>query len=233
MKSSARTKTPDPITDKWLAKHLGKRSRATREVRDMPGLFVRFTVLGRIEFEARYLRSWPMRVAGMHAKNRLILGEFPAMNIEQARTERSKFTEEIRSGIDPASTRPFQRTRKGHFESAEDLFWHWFDELPEKLFSDTRVEQRVVIAEYETFIFPYVAALSDWDPINRPIEDWLDGLAEAYIEDPTVARRLMWGVKRALALAVDTGALHENPLANTSFLDLERYTAEQVKEGYL
>jgi hypothetical protein len=49
----------------------------------------------------------------MHAKNRLILGEFPTMSIEQARTERSKFTDEIRGGIDPASTRPFQRTPRG------------------------------------------------------------------------------------------------------------------------
>jgi hypothetical protein len=64
-------------------------------------------------------------------------------------------------------------------------------------------------------------------------DDRLDGLAEAYIEDPTIARRLMWGVNRALALAVGAGVLEDHPLAITSFFDLERYSAEQVREGYL
>jgi hypothetical protein len=90
-----------------------------------------------------------------------------------------------------------------------------------------------VIGEYEQYVFPSVPVIPGAPPIDNPVEDWLDGLAEAYIDDPAIAHRLMWGVSRALNLAVDAGALEVHPLANTTFIDLERYTAEQVKAGYL
>lgn len=233
MQGPATADTANPITDAWLAQQRGKRSFATREIRDIPGLFVRFTVLGRIEFEARYLRSWPMRVAGMEAKVRLVLGEFPKMKIEQARTERRKFTEEIRGDIDPASKRPFQRARKKKFRSVQEFFWHWFDELPEKSFSEKMVERRVVISEYEEYILSSMPKIPGWPPLAFAPEDWMDAIRAAYEEDVSVARRLWWGVNEALHMAVRVGALDDHPLCDMTFIDFENYALEEIKEDML
>lgn len=199
----------------------------------MPGLFVRFTVLGRIEFEARYLRSWPMRVAGMQAKVRLILGEFPKMKIEQARAERSKFTQEIRDGIDPANTRPFKRARKKPLRLVKGFFWQWFDQLPEKNFSEKMAERRVVITEYEDYIFSAMPRLRGFVQMEFAAEGWMHVIGRAYKVDRAIARRLWWGVNEALQMAMDVGVLKTHTLSGKTFSDFEEYARREIREGYL
>ncbi|MEP7243706.1 MAG: Arm DNA-binding domain-containing protein [Gammaproteobacteria bacterium] len=185
---------PERITDDWLQNLCGQRSRATREVLDKKGLFVRISVLGRIQFVARYqLERRP---------HELTLGAFPDMGIEQARSEREAMQEEIRQGKDPKLTRSFLDRYQREVRTVEDLVWELLDHYPQNYF----LSEPDTLASFEKFVFP---ALGKRQPGQVTKQEWLAVLADAYRTDANVARLLMSELARAFSLAVKLGVIRQ------------------------
>lgn len=205
---------PERITNEWLGSVHSRRSRTTRELLDRKGLCVRISPLGRIQFLARYrIRRFARE---------LMLGVFPEMRIEQARSELEAIREEIRQGKDPELTRQFRCPYRRHVETVEDLFWEVFDDYEINFLSG----EPNAIAHFEQFVFP---TLGKRHPGKVTKEEWLAVLAEAYRVDVKAARTLISELACAHSLAGELG-IDPQPVLSTWYRDISDELYEYLDE---
>ncbi len=195
------------ITTKWLDAQLGKHREKILDVPDKAsGLWVRISTKGKIIFHYRYRFSLK--------NSRIDLGEYPVMNLKEARDDLLKWKAVLANGDDPRTVRQLDKTARLAPMTNEQVIREWFDRYLVK----RRKRTKEIINRFELHIFPAIGMLPaehterrHWLQIfDRLVDDGKHGMVDKLLADS----------KQALAFAENRQTITKNSLATLNLRDL-------------
>jgi integrase len=205
------------ITETWLKANL-KRQRAKPMVKtDRDGLGARVSPKGKITFQLRYYYK------GSEDAQRVDLGSYPRMLLQQARAECQRLRGKLEQGHNPRIVRRTEEVAIVTAESLEGLFRKWYESYCTK----KKKGHHEVLRSFEIYIFPTLGML----PVpNLTLHVWLP-LLEALAEDvPGIADRVLTNAKQFLKWCRKRQVISVNPLADiTASEDLQVEKAKETR----
>jgi len=205
------------ITDTWLkAKHQKHRAK-TLVKSDRDGLGARVSPKGKITFQLRYYFN------GSEDAQRVDLGSYPLMSLNEARDETTRLRKQLAKGHDPKIVLRTEEVAIVTAESLEALFRKWYESYCKK----KKKGHYEILRSFEIYVFPTLGII----PVpSLTLHVWLPVL-EALAEDvPAIADRILTNAKQFLKWCRKRQVIAVNPLAEiTASEDLQIEKANEAR----